>query len=1337
MKKESCCRWLTAITVLSFGVLACGAYGAALHDTAAPTAAPGVDVSSPAQRAGDLEMRQPVQLDDGVNRLPAHTARGASGRVLPDIITCPANYTKTYSNITADDEWGYGGGVGIGVYFGDDFEPEGNDRQVGYYSVATRLITGDPAFNVQMDLARDINGADVDYITGSQCIVLNDTEDLPTTQICDITAAPVWIPDTAYVVLEFDQENAYWVIGEEAEIGYTADSMCIGIGGQEGCGWGWTNAYAGNWAEVCTLDGSGPGTGACCKGECDLTSADCYDSYDCTPGVCDSGVFMGMPCSFNNDCYYCNTAPQDHCGGLSADCPQGGGCNMGPQCIGAEACVYDCYDTTYDNCTGAGNRWGGAATACVDITWSPPCNQGACCRTTGGCYPGRLEANCHATDFAFDWKPGLICDPYDPCSVGACCYPDGSCEDTDATCGNDCDGDGTLSEYECEVVLEGEFALNDTCGTADCPAPCTLDCVITESEPCDDSGDARLNDGCNLNTPLWDYIACNGASVCGTTWAKGGTRDTDWYIIQGLDAADADSDGFVSVTVTINSQSPTDLAVRAMLISDDGNCGDLDILANGTDPCAIAWSENCGAVPDVDTDGIDEPTSYTVCLDLSVARYMVHIAPANPGGAVYNDLPCGVSGIKYELTVTCSDPCALPCCGLDQVCTMVSSPDQCSGPGLTLAPDCVTTCEDAECPLVCDESDCVGIEEPEPGCDGVNDGCNATPATFTTINCGDVYCGTTDYYSGGSYNYRDLDWYRLDLAAEDVPAALIWEVRTEFAPIIWIIRDTGADCNDLEVLSGWLQYGPCDPLTSVACVTEPDTYYMVVAPDFDENEVWDDCGGDLVGHYTALLYCGCCEDITCDGGDLSEGETTCAADYDDQFNGGCSGDAPYEFSTNLIPNGNKVCGESGNFDIGTSGIARDTDWYSRFLAEGNLLQMYVQAGFPVAASIWYDPDHDCGPNLTLVAYKTEYDCETLCLSYCIPPGEGGYYYFLVTTAEFEGIECGQHYEVWLTSEACPTIADDCVDAIAIDGVPLRGYTDAFTTTDGPSHTGVECETLSDDVFEADVWYVYTATQDGTLTVDTCSMETCFDTMLAVYDTGVCTPTAGDLLACNDDYTAVQCGSTGHGSLVEVPVESGNSYLIRVGGWAGDTGCFEIDKSFESGVVNVTAMDSLRDHGATADVAINLVPGGTASRPEIDPRVGGIRKIVLTAGATTPATCTASVSCTPGTYSGTPTCTGQSPLANQVTVEFDPELPDENCCQIHVDGLQPDQYAGTLGGDCNQDGDVTSLDYSYIKLRLGQNGTTAPQADVNTDDDVTSLDYSSVKLRLGHVLPACP
>ena len=111
-----------------------------------------------------------------------------------------------------------------------------------------------------------------------------------------------------------------------------------------------------------------------------------------------------------------------------------------------------------------------------------------------------------------------------------------------------------------------------------------------------------------------------------------------------------------------------------------------------------------------------------------------------------------------------------------------------------------------------------------------------------------------------------------------------------------------------------------------------------------------------------------------------------------------------------------------------------------------------------------------------------------------------------------------------------------------------GETDFDTTgalTDGPG----------DCLATQDVWYIHTAGYTGDLVVSLCD-NTYYDTVLAIYDTGVCPPTT--LLKCNDDLCDLQ-------SKLTVPVVEDNDYLILVGGIDGETGAGEISISYETGV----------------------------------------------------------------------------------------------------------------------------------------------------------------------------
>lgn len=113
--------------------------------------------------------------------------------------------------------------------------------------------------------------------------------------------------------------------------------------------------------------------------------------------------------------------------------------------------------------------------------------------------------------------------------------------------------------------------------------------------------------------------------------------------------------------------------------------------------------------------------------------------------------------------------------------------------------------------------------------------------------------------------------------------------------------------------------------------------------------------------------------------------------------------------------------------------------------------------------------------------------------------------------------------------------DLCESAEAIgEGATL--FDTQFTTTDGPAS---DCRVLANDV-----WYVLTPSCDGLVTIDTCAGTT-FDTVVSVYE-GVTCPATEPSLACSDD-------ACGRSSRVQVPMVSGQPYLIRVGGFHGATG----------------------------------------------------------------------------------------------------------------------------------------------------------------------------------------
>lgn len=86
-------------------------------------------------------------------------------------------------------------------------------------------------------------------------------------------------------------------------------------------------------------------------------------------------------------------------------------------------------------------------------------------------------------------------------------------------------------------------------------------------------------------------------------------------------------------------------------------------------------------------------------------------------------------------------------------------------------------------------------------------------------------------------------------------------------------------------------------------------------------------------------------------------------------------------------------------------------------------------------------------------------------------------------------------------------------------------------------------------FGNDVWFTYRATCSGSTTFSTCSSHS-FDTVLEVFS-GTCANLVS--LGCNDDT----CNT---GSQVTVPTVSGRDYKVRVGGFGGNRGTFDLSVS---------------------------------------------------------------------------------------------------------------------------------------------------------------------------------
>lgn len=150
----------------------------------------------------------------------------------------------------------------------------------------------------------------------------------------------------------------------------------------------------------------------------------------------------------------------------------------------------------------------------------------------------------------------------------------------------------------------------------------------------------------------------------------------------------------------------------------------------------------------------------------------------------------------------------------------------------------------------------------------------------------------------------------------------------------------------------------------------------------------------------------------------------------------------------------------------------------------------------------------------------------------------GVYYIMVDT--WPSPDCIPAFDLHITEGEPPPPPpenDDWENAEEIGDVVDYGFCTDAATFDGPGATNT-CP---------NVWYCYTASCDGNVTISLCNSE--FDTRLTVYD-GCGEPTSGNQIAYNDDA----CGDDGYKSEVEFAAVSGNTYMVEIGGYPYSSGC---------------------------------------------------------------------------------------------------------------------------------------------------------------------------------------
>jgi hypothetical protein len=354
-------------------------------------------------------------------------------------------------------------------------------------------------------------------------------------------------------------------------------------------------------------------------------------------------------------------------------------------------------------------------------------------------------------------------------------------------------------------------------------------------------------------------------------------------------------------------------------------------------------------------------------------------------------------------------------------------------------------------------------------------------------------------------------------------------------------------CDDLEcVAADSFTNSNCVPWAEVLWDSEVDHVYWIL--------VWEELG--FSGPFTLNVF------SNGPGGPPFDcPDALCAVD--------CSGTQESEPCGSATNNG---CTLGENYETALSGVnycgtywaenlMRDEDWWQFTLDPGHTSFTVDFAGdIPTAARILdLGEPFDCESATELVLATTE-RCQAGSTG-ATGLRDGGTYAVVFTTRDDigAGFPCGQfsRYNFTITSGAVPGPPNNNCDSATPVTEGLTPFDNINATTDGPDEP-FECAFFGYTQIDSDVWFAYTASINGTVTVGLCDSD--YDTKMAVYDITCAELGTVDPIACNDDAEDPDCAPNILGSRVTFGATQGATYLIRIGGFEGDQGTGTMDIS---------------------------------------------------------------------------------------------------------------------------------------------------------------------------------
>jgi hypothetical protein len=252
------------------------------------------------------------------------------------------------------------------------------------------------------------------------------------------------------------------------------------------------------------------------------------------------------------------------------------------------------------------------------------------------------------------------------------------------------------------------------------------------------------------------------------------------------------------------------------------------------------------------------------------------------------------------------------------------------------------------------------------------------------------------------------------------------------------------------------------------------------------------------------------------------------------------GDGPHPYDTTLASTGTE--GQSESLCGATTGIGRDI-WFT-WTASSSGQRAVSTLGGTLDTKVAVYPVGGCPTVGSALACNDDYGTATQSVaSFTAVAGTT----YLIQLGQDPTNTVGGGFGNFSIVDNTPPANDNCSSATVISGAGPFTFdtTWATTGTEGQGTAGCGPNTT----FTKDLWYAWTASTTGQVTVSNCGQftSTTTDTKIQVFDGAGC-PTAAPLV-CNDDAGTTGCAAQTLASVAVFNAVCGQTYMIHLGNYS--------------------------------------------------------------------------------------------------------------------------------------------------------------------------------------------